>query len=82
MWCGGSEVVPNEYQVTITMPDGSCGSHVGAYHDQAAAAGRATDLFPEAARISVLRASTAQRRFGFESSVKNIKEVSHGQQTV
>lgn len=47
------------YHVTITMGDGSQGKHCDLYHDGAAAAMRAAELFPEAAKIDVLRLSTA-----------------------
>lgn len=46
------------YHITITMPDGSEGVHVSLYHDGAAAALRAASLFPDAAKITVLRLST------------------------
>lgn len=46
------------YHVTITMPDGSKGLHLGRYHDSASAADRATALFPEASSIDVLRLSS------------------------
>jgi hypothetical protein len=43
------------YDVTITMADGSTGRHVGHYRDPSAAADRAIGLFPTATKISVLR---------------------------
>jgi hypothetical protein len=48
----------HSYHVTIVMPDGSRGRHIGLYRDCAAAALRAIDLFPDAARIVVLRLTT------------------------
>lgn len=65
------------YLVTITMIDGSRGQHVGVYRDPSEAAGRASDLFPQACRIDVLRATTAYKRALTSKQFK--KEVSHGQ---
>lgn len=48
----------HSYHITITMPDGSEGVHVNLYPHGAAAALRAAILFPDAAKISVLRLST------------------------
>ena len=48
----------HSYHITITMPDGSEGVHVNLYTHGAAAALRAAILFPDAAKISVLRLST------------------------
>ena len=48
----------HSYHITITMPDGSEGVHVNLYRHGAAAALRAAILFPDAAKISVLRLST------------------------
>lgn len=50
------------YHVTITMRDGSTGTHCDRYPDGAAAARRATDLFPDAAKINVLRLTTLLAR--------------------
>ncbi|MBD9395753.1 hypothetical protein [Acidovorax sp. ACV01] len=50
------------YHITITMGDGSQGKHCDLYPHGAAAAARAADLFPDAAKIDVLRLSTALRR--------------------
>lgn len=47
------------YHVTITMGDGSQGQHCDLYPHGAAAAMRAVELFPDAAKIDVLRLSTA-----------------------
>ena len=48
----------HSYHITITMPDGSEGVHVNLYPHGAAAALRAAILFPDAAKISVVRLST------------------------
>lgn len=48
----------HSYHITITMPDGSQCVHVSMYHDGAAAALRAANMFPDAAKITVLRLST------------------------
>lgn len=50
------------YHITITMPDASQGVHVGLYPHGAAAALRAACLFPDAAKISVLRLTTVLLR--------------------
>lgn len=65
----------HKYAVTITMCDGSKGRHLGEYRDQSGAASRASDLFPEASRLDVLRASTVARR----EMQNKLKEVSCGQ---
>ena len=50
------------YHITITMPDASQGVHVDLYPHGAAAALRAACLFPDAAKISVLRLTTVLLR--------------------
>ncbi len=50
------------YHVTITMPDGSQGRHCDLYPHGAAAALRAADLFPDAAKLDVKRLSTVLLR--------------------
>lgn len=65
------------YLVTITMADGRRGLHLGAYRDPSEAAGRASDLFPQASRIDVLREATARKRALARKPMN--KEVSHGQ---
>jgi hypothetical protein len=45
------------YQVVITMPDGSRGEHLGHYPDGSSAVMAAAEIFPQAKRISALRAS-------------------------
>lgn len=46
-----------KYQVTITMPDGSQGTHHGLYEDAFAAVIAAMDVFPQARRVSARRLS-------------------------
>ncbi len=50
------------YHVLITMADGSQGRHCDLYHDGAAAAMRAIELFPDACKIDVLRLTTVLLR--------------------
>lgn len=50
------------YHITITMPNAHQGVHVGLYPHAAAAAMRAASLFPDAAKISVLRLLTVLLR--------------------
>jgi len=52
----------HSYHITITMPDASEGVHVAFYPHGAAAALGAACLFPDAAKIRVLRLSTALLR--------------------
>jgi hypothetical protein len=52
----------HHYHITITMPDSSQGTHEGLYPHGAAAAMRAEALFPDAARLEVLRLSTVLQR--------------------
>lgn len=48
----------HSYHVTIHMPDGSHGVHCALYPHGGAAAERAIELFPDAARIEVMRLAT------------------------
>ena len=50
------------YHITITMLDSSQGVHVDLYPHGAAAALRAAFLFPDAAKITVLRLTTVLLR--------------------
>lgn len=50
------------YHVTITMGDGSQGKHCDLYPHGAAAALRASELFPDAAKIDVRRLTTVLLR--------------------
>ena len=52
----------HSYHITITMPDASQGVHVDLYPHGAAAALRAAFLFPDAAKITVLRLTTVLLR--------------------
>ena len=50
------------YHLLITLADGSQVRHCDLYHDGAAAALRAIDLFPDACKVNVLRLTTVLLR--------------------
>ena len=55
--CLGRPGAAHPYQITITMLDGSQGSHHGLYADGFDAVIRAMDSFPNAHRVSARRLS-------------------------
>ena len=65
------------YRITITMPDGSQGTHEGLYEDGFAAAQSAKENFPDAKRISAqaLHSARAAQLISWHQRTKQLAQI-------